>query len=112
MFHLYLESIVTKQNHRIDVYLRFLLATIISKSIGAVNMTMEDDDLWILEEENKARVISNLRGGESEVGAWPSSKESGHDAAVLVPMVIVDGEPSVLFTVRSQHISRHRQLVW
>lgn len=70
------------------------------------------DLLWskILADENKQRVISKLSKRQSEVEKWP--KENSHDAAVLVPMVMVGGEPSVLFTVRSQHLSRHRNLVW
>lgn len=76
--------------------------------------TMEGGELWtkVLSDDNKQRVVSKLKKREcKDVGEWPSSEQDARDAAVLVPMVIVEGEPSVLFTVRSQHVSRHRQLV-
>lgn len=72
----------------------------------------EDIGLWreMLGEGNKRRVMSTLKKRESQFDEWPT-KEGIRDAAVLVPMVIVDGQPSVLFTVRSQYVSRHRQQV-
>ena len=71
-----------------------------------------EDDLWrgVLGEENWQRVKRKLKKRESELEEWPS-KQGVRDAAVLIPMVMVDGQPSVLFTVRSQQVSRHRQQV-
>jgi len=79
------------------------------------NLSVEEEELiWrdVLGEENKRRVVSELVKRDPQV-EWPKfdSKGSSREAAVLVPMVTVEGVPSILFTVRSQHISRHRQLV-
>lgn len=70
-------------------------------------------NLWreVFSEENKERVVSTLKKRDFQLDEWPSTIQGVRDAAVLVPMVIVDGQPSVLFTVRSQHVSRHRQQV-
>ena len=76
---------------------------------------MEEDAVWrkVLADENKRRVVTELK--ERKIGVdgeeWPVSKGGTRDAAVLVPLVMAEGQPSVLFTVRSQHVSRHRQQV-
>ena len=73
---------------------------------------MEDDEsLWnkILTEENKQRVISSLEKKEEGSEEWPLA--SLRQSAVLVPLVLVDRTPSILFTVRSHHVSRHRNQV-
>ena len=73
-----------------------------------------EDDLWtkekLIEGENKHRVTEALKKLQgSSVKQWP--KEKSRDSAVLVPMVTVNDEPSVLFTVRSRLVSRHRNQV-
>ena len=75
------------------------------------HVRMGEDLTWgeVFSEENKQRVLEELKKRHHEE-EWPN-KERSRDAAVLVPMVTVEGEPSILFTVRSQHVSRHRQLV-
>ncbi len=69
----------------------------------------EEDKSWreVFDDENRLRVIRKLKK-ELEVEEWP---KSAHDAAVLVPLVMVEGKPSILFTLRSQEVSAHRQLV-
>lgn len=70
----------------------------------------DEDLLWskILADENKQRVITGLQKEQNIGEKWP---EANRSAAVLVPLVMAEGVPSVLFTVRSQHISRYRSQV-
>ena len=64
----------------------------------------------VLEEENRRRVIERLKSNEDDAkGSWP--REGMRDSAVLVPLLKVDGEPSVLFQVRARNLSRHRNQV-
>lgn len=64
----------------------------------------------VLEEENRKRVIERLKSNEDGTGgSWP--REGLRDSAVLVPLLKVDGEPSVLFQVRARNLSRHRNQV-
>lgn len=66
----------------------------------------------LLSGSNKARVVSSLL--RQAVSGSGFSGEGRH-AAVLVPLLIANGEPSVLFTIRSTNLSRHRgqvRLVW
>lgn len=73
---------------------------------------MEDEDfLWkeVLAEKNKQRVVTRLREKQDDDEEWPS--KDVRQAAVLVPLVFSEGSPSILFTVRSQLISRHRNQV-
>ena len=64
----------------------------------------------VLEEQNRRRVIERLKNNEDEAeGSWP--REGMRDSAVLVPLLKVDGEPSVLFQVRARNLSRHRNQV-
>ena len=75
-----------------------------------------EDLLWarLLTEENRQRVVERLeklrKRQDEEAEVWPPGEGSRH-AAVLIPMVMVEGEPSVLFTVRSQQLSNHRNQV-
>jgi hypothetical protein len=82
--------------------------------VTKVNMAKgQEEEVWreVLANGNKQRVMDALRGGGIEPEGWPSTQGGIRDAAVLVPMVMVDEQPSVLFTVRSQLVSRHRQQV-
>ena len=63
----------------------------------------------ILTSQNREKVAEVLKKYKDESLIWP--KEKSRDAATLVPLVSVDGEPSVVFTVRSSQLSRHRQQV-
>lgn len=71
---------------------------------------MEDDEVWknVIAESNKERVRQNLQRNYNS-REWP--QKDSKDSAVLVPLVSVDDEPSVLFTVRSAQLSRHRNQV-
>ena len=51
------------------------------------------------------RVVSSLL---SHAARGSGFSGEGRQAAVLVPLLIADGEPSVLFTIRSTNLSRHR----
>ena len=68
------------------------------------------EDVWgsLLSEENKQRVKKKLKRN-NETGEWP--RENSSDSAVMVPLISVEGEPSVLFTLRSAQLSRHRNQV-
>jgi len=62
----------------------------------------------ILSEENKRRVKDKLQRND-DGREWP--RKDSRDSAVLVPLASVEGEPSILFTVRSAQLSRHRNQV-
>lgn len=59
----------------------------------------------LLGESNKARVVSALLKQAARGSGFTGD---GRQAAVLVPLLVVNGEPSVLFTIRSVNLSRHR----
>ena len=64
----------------------------------------------VLEDENRRRVIEQLKSNGDETDeSWP--REGKRDSAVLVPLLKVNGEPSVLFQVRARNLSRHRNQV-
>ena len=65
-------------------------------------MQIED----VLKDSNKSRVANRLKGNN---GRWcrPSPSDIRH-AAVLVSLLMVDCEPAVLLTVRSNQLLRHR----
>ena len=63
----------------------------------------------VLGEENKRRVQEILKSDDHE--KWPRSEPGLRDSAVLVPLLTVNDVPSVLFTVRARHLSRHRNQV-
>ena len=62
----------------------------------------------ILEDANRERVARELKARPS-VTQWPI--EGSKSSAVLVPLVKVQDDPCVLFTVRSHFLSRHRNQV-
>lgn len=72
---------------------------------------MVDDHILgeILSNQNRERVTELLKWNKNDSRVWP--KEKSRDAATLVPLVSVGGEASVLFTVRSGQLSRHRNQV-
>lgn len=63
----------------------------------------------VLGEKNKRRVQEILKSDEQE--KRPRSEPGFRDSAVLVPLLTVNDVPSVLFTVRARHLSRHRNQV-
>ena len=71
-------------------------------------MESSDDDVLtsILDRCNRDRVASILGATPQK---WTSEGEGS--AAVLVPLVTAEKGPSVLFTLRSRHMSRHRNQV-
>ena len=70
-----------------------------------------DEDIWseLLSNQNREKVADVLKWNENNSDIWPKNKS--RDAATLVPLVSVGGEPSVVFTVRSGRLSRHRNQV-
>lgn len=75
-----------------------------------VRKTIIMEDVWgsLLSEESKQRVKKKLKRN-NDTGEWP--RENSSDSAVMVPLISVEGEPSVLFTLRSAQLSRHRNQV-
>lgn len=63
---------------------------------------------WIFDPDHVARITAKLRDGHGKE-EWP--EPGNQSAAVLVPIMAVDGVPSVLFTLRSRDLSRHRNQV-
>ncbi len=63
----------------------------------------------VLSDSNKGRVQEKLVGlhPERTVPAW-AKKRVMRKAAVLVPLCRINGEPSVLFTLRSTDLSHHK----
>ena len=63
----------------------------------------------VFSERNKHRVQQKLltTNPVREVPAWAKGREM-KKAAVLVPICTVNGEPSVLFTVRSSDLTHHK----
>ena len=59
----------------------------------------------ILSARNRAAVAARLKPATARV------PKKGRQAAVLVPLHIHEGRPSVLFTVRSGQLPRHRNQV-
>lgn len=67
------------------------------------------DAAAIFSDQNREKVTEALKGNQEDSGLWPT--ENSRDAAILVPLVSVEGDASVLFTVRSAQLSRHRNQV-
>lgn len=63
---------------------------------------------WVFDPDHVARITAKLRDGHGKE-EWP--EPGNQSAAVLVPIMAVDGVPSVLFTLRSRDLSRHRNQV-
>ena len=66
---------------------------------------------YVLGEENKQRVKESLKADEHGDTPWPRSGHGLKDSAVLIPLLKVNGEASVLFTLRARDLSRHRNQV-
>ena len=67
----------------------------------------------VLSEENKKRVQESLKHNRDQDSnsPWPREGAGMRDSAVLIPLLTVDGEPSILFTLRARDLSRHRNQV-
>ena len=61
--------------------------------------------LSVLSARNKAAVAATLRPASTRL------LQNGKHASVLVPLHMHDGKPSILFTVRSNQLTRHRNQV-
>ena len=59
----------------------------------------------VLSARNKAAVTAMLRPATTKVS------QNGEHASVLVPLHIYRGKPSILFTIRSSKLTRHRNQV-
>lgn len=70
------------------------------------NITMVDD--LFLDAEWKQALVEKLKK-TTDYEEWP--RDNVRDSAVLVPIVSVESTPSILFTVRSHNLSRHRNEV-
>ena len=65
----------------------------------------------ILSEENRVRVQSTLQKYEMPTIRKVTVSEDHKKVAVLVPLCTVNGEPSLLFMVRSNLIPAHRGVI-
>ena len=74
-------------------------------------MEEEEMQLWngVLDADHVKRVVSELTEKQNEPKEWPEKDK--RSAAILVPLTTVEGVPSVLFTLRSRHLSNHRNQV-
>ena len=66
----------------------------------------------ILSEENRLRTQNMLKKCEQPVITKILITKHSKKAAVLVPLCTVNGEPSLLFMLRSNLIPAHRGEVW
>jgi hypothetical protein len=66
----------------------------------------------ILSKENRLRTQNMLKKCEQPVITKLLLNEHSKKAAVLVPLCTVNGEPSLLFMLRSNLIPAHRGEVW
>lgn len=71
-----------------------------------VRVVMEEWEA-VYSTENRERVRQSLNNKEDT--EWPIA--GSRVSAVLVPLVRVEGEPSVLFEARSRFLSRHSNQV-
>ena len=78
---------------------------------AAANVSSKDDSPlpWIAtttlsQRETMFEVREEIRRGDDPKKA----ARAGRRAAVLIPLCLREGEPAVLFTVRSQHVSTHK----
>ncbi|KAK3582784.1 hypothetical protein CHS0354_035721 [Potamilus streckersoni] len=91
----------TKKNGRISLLNKFLISnsTILpSREVVTLNN--------IFSESNKMRVQQNLNSVKAVRSA--PFRQDERKAAVLIPMCMVDGQPSLLFMVRSSQLRNHR----
>jgi hypothetical protein len=66
----------------------------------------------ILCEENRVRTQNKLKKYEQPMVRKIHVQDNHREAAVLIPLCTVNGEPSLLFMVRSNLIPAHRGEVW
>ena len=66
----------------------------------------------VFSDENKARAITFMQSIKPSVRRLTKKGITPKTAAVCVPLCTIDGIPSVLFTLRSQHMSSHRGEIW
>ena len=66
------------------------------------------DVLNVLDHRNRDRLANELRTAPQ---AWSNKGKNSNNAAVLVPLFTSECGPSILFTLRSNQMSRHRNQV-
>lgn len=82
-------------------FLSRILAININRIRYCSSFTLEK----LVSEENIARTISNLK----KIKPMSSSlKPPASRAAVLIPICVVDGKTSLLYTLRTSHLSSHK----
>jgi len=70
--------------------------------------TTSEDVLNVLNHRNRDRLANELRAAPQ---AWSRKGNNSNNAAVLVPLFTSECGPSILFTLRSNQMSRHRNQV-
>jgi len=70
--------------------------------------TTSEDVLNVLNHRNRDRLADELRAAPQ---AWSRKGNNSNNAAVLVPLFTSECGPSILFTLRSNQMSRHRNQV-
>ena len=61
----------------------------------------------IVSDNNKNRCVSRLQQGFYKINLQTQNKSKFKQAGIIVPLCIVDGKPSLLYTVRSRHLNDH-----
>jgi len=66
----------------------------------------------LFSESNKLSVQTKLRTSQPVFKPDQLDPQERRKASVLVPLCLIDGEPSILFMMRSRHLSNHRGEIW
>ena len=72
---------------------------------SVIKQSKTDDKAYLFGDNNKKRVMKCLMS-QAPLRNYPIKSRPEKEAAVLIPMCLVDGEPSLLFTLRSSNLSK------